>query len=469
MLFTSPVFLLFFALVFALCRLGPPWPLRKAILLAASLAFYAAWNPPFVLLLLGSVVLDYCVGLGLGRAQRPGARRLLLGLSLCGNLGVLAAFKYADFLAASFVALAGAAGLEVQLMPFNLVLPVGISFYTFQTLSYSIDLYRRRIEVERSLLDFALFVTFFPQLVAGPIVRAATFLPQLKTPRQAEPRHVAWGFALFSLGLFKKSFLADRLFAPVAEQAFAPGVAPGTWQAWAGLYAFAGQIYCDFSGYSDMAIALALALGFVLPDNFRAPYGAPGFSEFWRRWHISLSTWLRDYLYIPLGGNRKGPIRTRVNLALTMLLGGLWHGAAWTFVLWGAWHGMLLGLERVLRPVVAAWRGRLWRVIGVFLTFQAVCAGWLLFRAASLADLWGIVLALAGQGADRPIRSRLELALAAGACAALFVVHLCWGDRTPEDWARRLGRFGTAAVVAVMLFLVISRGHGGGDFIYFQF
>ncbi|MBX3475396.1 MAG: MBOAT family protein [Planctomycetes bacterium] len=469
MLFTSPVFLLFFALVFAVCRLGPPWALRKAFLLAASLAFYAAWNPPFVLLLLGSVVLDYCVGLALDKTQGNRARKALLAISLCGNLGVLAAFKYANFLSENFIAAAGAAGWDISLMPWNVVLPVGISFYTFQTLSYSIDLYRRKIPVERSLLDFALFVTFFPQLVAGPIVRASEFLPQLKQPRQATASQICGAFCLFALGLFKKSFLADRLLAPMADSFLGAGAAPSTIQAWTGLYAFAGQIYCDFSGYSDMAIALALAMGFVLPENFRAPYGAVGFSDFWRRWHISLSTWLRDYLYIPLGGNRKGRIRTRINLLLTMLLGGLWHGAAWTFVAWGAWHGLLLGVERVLRSWLPATPGRWLRVAGALVTLHAVCLGWVLFRAESLGSAWTILQALAGFGRDTPVQSRWEIGLAWMAAWGIFAVHMAWPQRRPEDWARRLGWAGTGAAVAAMLFLVITKGLRGGAFIYFQF
>lgn len=470
MLFTSPVFLLFFAVVFLVCRVAP-WNLRKAFLLAASLAFYAAWNPPFVLLLLGSVVLDYGLGLAMGRTERPGPRKALLVLSLCGNLGVLAAFKYANFLSENFIALANAAGWQVSLMPWNIVLPVGISFYTFQTLSYTIDVYRKQIPVERNLLDFALFVTFFPQLVAGPIVRASEFLPQLKQPRTASSAQVAWGGLLFIVGLFKKAWLADYVFQPVVERYFEAATHPSWWQAWLATYSFAGQIYCDFSGYSDMAIGIALALGFLLPENFRSPYGALGFSDFWRRWHISLSSWLRDYLYIPLGGNRRGQIRTRVNLALTMLLGGLWHGAAWTFVIWGGWHGMLLGLERATRKWIPAWlKGRAGRVLGMVATFHAVCLGWVFFRAESLDHAVGLVLTMFGDsGPGAAVQSRWQLGLAA-VCALGLVGLQMWRPNTgAREWSIRAGPVLTAVVAALMLFLVITRGSHGTAFIYFQF
>lgn len=473
MLFTSPVFLLFFAVVFLVCRLAP-WGLRKAFLLAASLAFYAAWNPPFVLLLLGSVVLDYGVGLAMGRLEKPGPRKALLVLSLCGNLGVLAAFKYANFLSENFIALASAAGWQVSLMPWNIVLPVGISFYTFQTLSYTIDLYRRQIPVERNLLDFALFVTFFPQLVAGPIVRASEFLPQLKQTRVATSQAVAWGAVLFVAGLFKKVFLADTVFAPVANTGFAPGFQPGMLDAWFSVWAFAGQVYCDFSGYSDMAIGLALALGFALPDNFHGPFGAIGFTDHWRRWHVSLSSWLRDYLYIPLGGNRKGTFRTYLNLILTMLLGGLWHGANWTYVAWGGLNGAYLALERAIpgkglagllsRSTPARW-------CAIALTFQGACVGYAFFRAVDIAQALVFLRAMFGFGQsilDTAISRRLTVVSTAG-IALLVIVHGLMRNRRREDLAARAGWVVTALVAAVMLALVLTAGGGSGDFIYFQF
>jgi len=474
MLFTSPVFLLFFAAVFLVCRLGPPWPLRKAFLLTASLAFYAAWNPPFVLLLAGSVLLDYALGRVMERTEAPRARKALLIASLCGNLGVLAGFKYANFLSENFIALANAAGWQVSLMPWNIVLPVGISFYTFQTLSYTIDLYRRKIPVERNLLDFALFVTFFPQLVAGPIVRASEFLPQLKQPRQATSQAIAWGGALFVLGLFKKAFLADTLFAPVVNTGFSLFSAPSTLDAWVSVWAFAGQVYCDFSGYSDMAIGLGLALGFALPDNFHGPFGAIGFTDHWRRWHMSLSSWLRDYLYIPLGGNRKGPVRTYVNLLLTMLLGGLWHGASWTYVAWGGLNGFYLAMERVIpgKGIMALLsRSGFVRWCAIVLTFFGACVGYAFFRATSIGQAMEFLRSMFGFGDSvwsTVISRRLSLTSTA-AIAALVVVHGLMRQRRLEDLAARAGWVVTAVVAGVMLGLVLTSGGNSGDFIYFQF
>ncbi|MEE9312575.1 MAG: MBOAT family O-acyltransferase, partial [Planctomycetota bacterium] len=250
--------------------------MRKSLLLAASYVFYATWNPPFVLLIIFSTVVDYFAALGMERFKRPTVRKALLILSLCVNLGLLATFKYASFLADNFVTIASQAGWEVKLTPFSIILPVGISFYTFQTLSYSIDVYRNKLKPTKNILDFALFVSFFPQLVAGPIVRASEFLPQLRTPRRASSQQVYWGILLFIFGLFKKVYLADATFAKVSQSIFTTSTNPNTLESWIGVYAFAGQIFCDFSGYSDMAIGCALALGFVLPDNFRRPYGAIG-------------------------------------------------------------------------------------------------------------------------------------------------------------------------------------------------
>ncbi|MCA8920122.1 MAG: MBOAT family protein, partial [Planctomycetes bacterium] len=345
--------------------------------------------------------------------------------------------------------------------------------YTFQTMSYTIDVYRNKLKPTRNLLDFALYVTFFPQLVAGPIVRATDFLWQLKEPRRATSPQVYWGVLLFILGLFKKTFLADAVFAPVADVVYATGATPTAIQAWVGTYAFAGQIYCDFSGYTDMAIACALILGFRLPDNFRAPYGAIGFSDFWRRWHISLSSWLRDYLYIPLGGNRKRRIRTRINLFVTMLLGGLWHGAAWTFVAWGALHGVYLGAERVVRRFVPERFGasRFAKVLLVLLTFHFVCFGWILFRAETFADAGGLISTMSGlqQTVGLPSFSRWDAGLVMLAISGLVVIHSLCRERRIEDLSARAGWLVTAGVAGVMLFLALTAGDRGAEFIYFQF
>lgn len=472
MLFTSPVFLVFFAVVLALASLPAPWTWRKFVLLAASMIFYSAWNPPFTLLLVLSIVTDYGLGLAMGGTQRAGLRRLFLILSLCVNLGVLAAFKYANFLSENFLAMANAAGWEVQLMPFNIVLPVGISFYTFQTLSYSIDVYRGKLAPTRNLLNFGLFVSFFPQLVAGPIVRASEFLPQLKEPRRANSPQLSWAFVLFSLGLFKKVFLADSLFAPVVEAVFNPWARLSMHEAWLGAFAFAGQIFCDFSGYSDMAIALALALGFALPDNFKGPYGAVGFSDFWQRWHISLSSRLRDYLYIPLGGNRAGKLRTWFNLMLTMLLGGLWHGASWNFVLWGGLHGGYLMAERAVKWLVPPRPlTRVSIVLLAVLTFVLVCVAWVPFRAADFDHTLRISKAMVGLYDGMPdVRlARWQMGTVALAIGGILVAHLMMRNMTVEKLADRAGWVLTAITTAVMLFLAITAGGHGATFIYFQF
>ena len=397
MIFTTPQFVLFtvaFAVVFALARGSG----RKLVLLGASYLFYAAWDVRFLALLVGSTALDFVVGGRLARTQDAATRKRLLAASLAGNLGVLAVFKYLGFFVDSASALLLTLGIPVAPSTLELVLPVGISFYTFQSLSYTIDIYRGG-RPTRSALDFANYVSFFPQLVAGPIERSGRLLPQLADigrKGRTWPRDWHSGWGLIAVGAFKKVVIADNL-APLVELTYAD---PGSTHAlalWIGTYAFAVQIYCDFSGYSDIAVGLARLLGIDLMENFAAPYGASGPREFWRRWHISLSTWLRDYLYITLGGNRGTVRRTALNLGVTMVLGGLWHGAAWNFVLWGAFHGALLvlglGLGRA-RGLAHAWE----RVpVGIrrLLFFHMVCLGWALFRAESLGDcviIWAKLL-----------------------------------------------------------------------------
>lgn len=400
MIFTSPEFLvfalIFFGLWFALPRLFGVGS-RRPLLLIASYLFYGSWNAKFLLLIFGSTLLDFWVGGRLAQTEDAQRRKRLLMLSLAGNLGALGFFKYYGFFVDSAVAGLAALGLTVSPPTLHVVLPVGISFYTFQTLSYTIDVYRRELPAAKRFVDFALYVTFFPQLVAGPIERATRLLPQMAN-LNLPPR---WsGLGLIAWGAFKKAALADN-FAQIVELTYADPQLSYAPALWIGSWAFAFQIYCDFSGYSDMAIGLARLLGLELMQNFKAPYASCGPSEFWRRWHISLSSWLRDYLYIPLGGNRHGPWRTQRNLMLTMLLGGLWHGAAWNFVLWGAWQGLLLAAfrPRFWRRLHAAATQRvgapLVRLLQRLVFFQLVTLGWALFRAQSLADcatLWSKML-----------------------------------------------------------------------------
>ena len=333
MVFNSFTFIAFFAVMLILHNLPfLSWKTKKINLLLASYLFYAAWNPPFILLLWLSTVVDYFVGRALYTQENKYKKRLLLVLSLIGNLGMLCFFKYGNFLLDNFVILTHALGINFHPAKPNIILPAGISFYTFTTLCYTIDMYKRKSKPVRSFLDFALFVTFFPHLVAGPIVRPPQLVPQFEHPHKATRLQLQQGLFLLSLGLFMKVAMADTLLAGSANTVFGYARSLPGLDAWVGVLAFSGQIFFDFAGYSTCAIAVAMCLGFVLPENFRYPYAAIGFTDFWRRWRITLSSWLRDYLYIPLGGNRRGEFRTYFNLMMTMLLGGLWHGASWTFV-----------------------------------------------------------------------------------------------------------------------------------------
>jgi alginate O-acetyltransferase complex protein AlgI len=389
MIFTELRFLTFFAAVFAVHWALPANRGRKAWLLLVSYAFYAAWDWRFLSLILVSTLVDYLVGLGLSRTDVPRTRRALLITSLLANLGLLGFFKYFGFFVDSALQLGELLGLTLHRPSLEIVLPVGISFYTFQTLSYSIDVFRRKIEPTRDLLDLALFVAFFPQLVAGPIVRAADFLPQLRRLRCWSEVQAAPHLTLFLLGFVKKACVSDNV-APVVDAYFAAPQSYDAAGAWIAVLLYAIQIYCDFSGYSDMAIASAGLLGYDLGPNFRHPYAAASPREFWQRWHISLSTWLRDYLYVPLGGSRGSELATHRNVMVTMLLGGLWHGAAWSFVLWGGLHGVALVGHRLWRR----WRGERERpswpsiAAGVVLTQLLVCLGWILFRAHDLERAW---------------------------------------------------------------------------------
>lgn len=347
MSFASWKFAFFFLPVFGLYWAIPARRGRHLLLLSASYFFYMAWNPWLVTLLLFSTVLDYFVAIGMERSRRQGTRQMLLAATLIGNLGLLAVFKYADFFILSFQALVESLGMHAGISTLSILLPVGISFYTFQTLSYTIDVYRREIPACRSFIDFALFVSFFPQLVAGPIVKAREFLPQLSDIKRFDWSRIDSGVVLFMIGLTKKLLIADNL-ATLVDPVFSDPSRYGTRDLWLAMFAYGGQIYCDFSGYTDMAIAIARMMGFDFSPNFASPYLAVSLTDFWRRWHISLSTWLRDYLYIPLGGSRLGTLMTARNLMITMLLGGLWHGASWTFVIWGAIHGSALVLTKGL-------------------------------------------------------------------------------------------------------------------------
>jgi alginate O-acetyltransferase complex protein AlgI len=385
MIFTEFRFLFFF-----LIALSVHWGLqknqhRKLWLLLCSYVFYGAWDWRFLSLILISTVIDYIVGLKLSQLIKNHNRKRWLIISLCTNLGILGFFKYFNFFVESGVNFINFLGFSIDFNTIQIVLPVGISFYTFQTLSYSIDIYYGKLKPVHKFLDFALFVSFFPQLVAGPIVRASTFLPQLDETRNFSNVRVKYCLMLFMIGFIKKACISDRL-SPIVDRFFD---APETYTAsssWVGVLFYAVQIYCDFSGYTDMAIACAGLLGYELCLNFYFPYFSENITEFWRRWHISLSTWLRDYLYIPLGGNRGSKLFTYRNLMLTMLLGGLWHGAGWNFVIWGGLHGGALILQREWSKFSAPYQGlcSFMKPIGPLLTFYWVCIAWIFFRAVDM-------------------------------------------------------------------------------------
>ena len=391
--FNSPDYLFFLPIVVLVCTaLRRRERARDVFLLIASYLFYMSWNRLYAGLIAFSTILDFEVARRLGREERPRARKLLLLVSLALNLGLLGLFKYWNFFLDSAQDLSGLFGGRLALPHHQLLLPVGISFYTFQTLSYTIDVYRRELPVEPSLTKFALFVSFFPQLVAGPIVRASEFLPQLRAPLPAvDDSRVRYGMWRIFRGLFKKILIADLLATFAVDAVFANPSAFSSLDLLIALYAYSFQIYNDFSGYSDIAIGSAALLGYHIPENFDRPYLARNVREFWTRWHISLSTWLRDYLYIPLGGSRRRATR---NLMLTMLLGGLWHGAALNFVLWGGYHGLLLVLARGADRRGGAARGaRLW--LQRALTYHLVVFGWLLFRVTGWQQFQDFVAGLA--------------------------------------------------------------------------
>jgi len=470
MTFDSLTFALFIVALWGIVALSRGWRLRKTELLIASYLFYAAWNPVFIWLLVVSTVVDWHAARRLHACHGAGQRKAWLLLSVAVNLGLLSWFKYADFFIANYNGITGWLGLaNFQAPLIDVVLPIGISFYTFQTLSYTFDVYRRRIDPGRDFLDYALYVSFFPQLVAGPIVRYEQFAGQLQQARVMTAANVETGTALMVAGLFLKTVLADSLFAPVVDSGFAAAASIGTLAAWSGILSFSGQIYCDFAGYSLCAIGAARVFGFVLPRNFHAPYAAVGFSDFWRRWHITLSTWIRDYLYITLGGNRHGRSRTLGNLVVAMGLGGLWHGAAWTFVLWGLAHGLWLVLEHGLRPLArrATWLGsRMMQPVWMAVTFVTVTLTWVLFRAEDLPQAGSYYRALlTASGSTMGTPAWLALA----AMAALLAWHVAIRSVEIEAVYARWRWPLRAIFVALLLAAVLLSPGENRAFIYFQF
>jgi alginate O-acetyltransferase complex protein AlgI len=473
MLFNSLTFVVFFVVVVGAYWWLRGWETRKNLLLVASYVFYGAWNPPFALLLFATTALDFYLGARIAGASTPGSRKAWMWASVTSNLSMLGFFKYGNFLLENTKWALAQVGVQYQPPHLDVFLPIGISFYTFHSLSYTLDVYRNVCAPTRSLRDFTLAVSFFPQLVAGPIVRAADFLPQLVSARTLAPGQFGWGLAMMTLGLFQKTVLADALLAGTADMVFGHGGPLRAPDAWAGVLAFAGQIFFDFAGYSTCAIGAALCLGFHLKDNFRFPYAALGFSDFWRRWHISLSTFLRDFLYIPLGGNRHGTTRAAINLMLVMLIGGLWHGAAWTFVVWGAIHGGFLVLERLLNWFIN--KAEINRQLPVqflvsMVTFTVVCFAWVFFRATDFTTAARLTQAMVGafpQGdALLGTRALWQVGLVT---AGLLFAHWRLRDSSLEAMVAGKPRWLVVGTWAVMLCAILLTQDSGNAFIYFQF
>jgi len=484
MLFPTITFAVFFLVVYAAnWLLMPRLRLWKWFIIAASYVFYGWWDWRFVLLLVAATFVNQALGVQIARARgrRGGGRRgggraarRWLALSVVANLAALGYFKYMDFFAANLDHLLGSVGLGAPLPLLRILLPVGISFLVFRVLTYTIDIYRGEL-APASTLDFGVYVAFFPYLLAGPIARARDFLPQLRAPR--DPRGVDAGraFILILGGLAKKMLIADYLSTHIVNGVFAAPQSFSSWETLWGIAAYSVQIYCDFSAYSDIAIGVSLLLGFELPENFNAPYTARTIQDFWRRWHITLSSWLRDYLYIPLGGSRKGRGRTYVNLIATFLLAGLWHGAGWTFVFWGGMHGVGLALERAradarrargLREPGATAGARALQRLAVFVF---VSVAWVFFRADSMggafAVLWRLVAGLGSIGAavTWPVVGLVVLGI------GIQYVPRGLSERL-EGGLSRIGWAGQGAVLALALFLIATLGpQGAAEFLYFKF
>lgn len=439
-----------------------------------SLYFYYKSSGIYFLLLLFTTSVDFTLANLIYRTSTPWKRSVILSLSLISNLGMLGYFKYTNFLHEIF---SQAAGIAFE--PFDIFLPVGISFFTFQSLSYTMDVYRGQLKPVNHILDYAFFVSFFPQLVAGPIVRASDFLPQIHTPTFVSHEMFGRGVYLICTGLFKKAIISNYISLNFVDRIFeAPTLYSGL-ENLVGIYGYALQIYCDFSGYSDMAIGLALLLGFHFNMNFDSPYQSKNITEFWRRWHMSLSTWLRDYLYISLGGNKKGKIRTYINLFITMLLGGLWHGASVRFIIWGGLHGLALGIHKYYQSfnlkitVQNKVMQSIFKIGSILVTFHFVCFSWIFFRSDSLEA--------AGQMINQIVNHfsfEIFFEFISGYKAVVllmllgFILHFMPGstEKKAEVWITNLPLYGKALVLVSIIILVIqTKSAGIQPFIYFQF
>jgi alginate O-acetyltransferase complex protein AlgI len=472
MLFPTIEFAVFFGVVFPITWLlneRNTW--KKLFLVAASYYFYAYWRVDFTLLLFTSSLFNYLAALGLGQLKDGGARRALLWFAVAANLGLLGYFKYYNFFVASLINTLATFGLNPGIGFIEVALPIAISFVTFHALSYIIDVYRRTIKPTTSLLDILFYISFFPHLIAGPIVRANKFLAQTTTPRDPSDIRLGQSVSLILGGLFKKVIIANYLSTEFVDGVFRDPASNSSLDLILGMYAYSLQIYCDFSAYTDIAIGVANLLGYEFPQNFNYPYRAVSAQDFWRRWHISLSTWLRDYLYIPLGGSHDGTLATYRNIMITMALGGLWHGASWAFLIWGVLHGAALVIERALgwtHEGKAVPRSRLATAIGWFLTFQFVSIAWIFFRAPS-TDAWIDYFStmLSGASWTTTMTPFVATVFVLGALSHIIPPQVCENLETRYDAASLPVK---VLVPFVVIFLIsVAAPNGIAPFIYFQF
>jgi alginate O-acetyltransferase complex protein AlgI len=473
-LFPTATFAIFFLVVLPLSWLTMPWPHRwRPFIILASYVFYSWWDWRFVLLLAGCTLWNQVLAVRIWRSRVQSQRRALLVLALAGDLGVVGYFKYYDFFVSSSDNMAAIVGLDLPLSLKSIVLPVGISFFTFMAISYVVDAYRGDFE-PTTLEKFAVYLSFFPHLVAGPIVRPSELIPQIETPRDPRRVDTSRAFYLIATGLFKKVVIANYLASSIVDQVFAAPGQHSSLEILIAVYAYAVQIYADFSGYTDIAIGIALLLGFQFPQNFDSPYAAVSVQDFWRRWHMTLSRWLRDYVYIPLGGNRGTSLATYRNLMLTMLIGGLWHGAAWTFVVWGGLHGTALAWERWRRERrgdAAAARAATGRHVwgARIVTFHFVCFAWIFFRSDSFGAAWDMVEGLFTNWGERSplVTTGVLLAILVGIGSQYLPARI---PRLVMARFSRLPVLGQATVLALALMVTSVLGpEGVAPFIYFQF
>nr|WP_321450144.1 MBOAT family O-acyltransferase [uncultured Carboxylicivirga sp.] len=486
-LFTQTGFWVFFAIVLMVnVFIQKNRFLRSSFLFLASLYFYYKTGGYFFTLLIISTITDYTIGLLLGRTEKKILRKILVVCSLIINLSILAYFKYTYFITDTYSAITNHSVTVIDYLAnwFNLsfgthfnidtiTLPVGISFFTFQTISYTIDVYRKELKPVTNIIDFGFYVSFFPQLIAGPIVRARTFIPQIYQRFVVSNKWLWWSILLIIGGLFKKMVISDYISVNFVDRVFEHPLGYSGFEVLTAIYGYALQIYCDFSGYTDIALGIALLLGFRLPTNFNHPYQATSIQDFWRRWHISLSTWLRDYLYIPLGGSKGNALRTGMNLMITMLLGGLWHGAALKFVLWGGLHGIALVINRIFNKLFTGARNRLIRFLGWFITFHFVVVTWIIFRVESIENAEMMIMRLFRAFQPQRITEIVSSQVYLFAIMAIgFSLHFL-----PVRWHHRFKLYflGLPLIIkilaaSIMIFIIIQLHQSDIlPFIYFRF